>query len=357
MSFKIYFIYQTNKKMKILAIGDPHFRTNNISECELLHKQLINIISEQPPDLIIVLGDLLHYHERLHTTALNQAYKFINMLRNYTHTFILTGNHDFISNAQFLTDKHWMNALKEWKNVTIVDKVISFRQNNKHIILLPYVPPGRFEEALNTLQESWKTADAIFCHQEFYGVQMGAIKSLDGDKWLLDYPYVFSGHIHDRQQLQPNLYYVGSCIQHAFGESSKKTVALLNFEKESINILEIPTNLPRKKIVYIDIEDVGEFKEKEDSRDHIKLCVKGTYEQFKGFKKTKQYKDLISQGVKIAYKPQQLEKIEEDVQENIVFDDILYKLVMKDKNSYLLKSYYHVIHNKNEDDDSIILFC
>ena len=109
----------------------------------------------------------------------------------------------------------------------------------------------RFEEALNTLQESWKTADAIFCHQEFYGVQMGAIKSLDGDKWLLDYPYVFSGHIHDRQQLQPNLYYVGSCLQHAFGESSKKTVALLNFEKESINILEIPTNLPRKKIVYV----------------------------------------------------------------------------------------------------------
>nr|QBK85378.1 MAG: DNA repair exonuclease [Iridovirus LCIVAC01] len=341
--------------MKILTIGDPHFRTNNIPECELLQERLIDIISEQLPDVIVVLGDLLHYHERLHTTALNQAIEFIDMLRNYTHTFVLTGNHDFISNQQFLTNKHWMNALKEWKNVTIVDKVISFRQNNKHIILLPYVPPGRFEEALNTLQESWKTADAIFCHQEFYGVQMGAIKSLDGDKWRLDYPYVFSGHIHDRQQLQLNLYYVGSCIQHAFGESSKKTVALLKFDEESINILEIPTNLPKKKIVYINIEDVGEFKEKKDSRDHIKLCVKGTYEEFKSFKKTRQYKDLTAQGVKIAYKPQQLKEVEE-VQENIVFTDILYKLVMKEKNGYLLKSYNHVLHNKNEDDDSIILF-
>jgi DNA repair exonuclease SbcCD nuclease subunit len=342
--------------MNILTIGDPHFRTNNIPECELLQERLINIISEQNPDLIVVLGDLLHYHERLHTTALNHAIEFIDMLRNYTHTFVLTGNHDFISNSQFLTDKHWMNALKEWKNVTIVDKVISFKQNDKHIVLLPYVPPGRFEEALNTLEESWKTADAIFCHQEFYGVQMGAIKSQDGDKWRLDYPYVFSGHIHDRQQLQSNLYYVGSCLQHAFGESGKKTVALLKFGERSINILEIPTNLPRKKIIYIDIENVGEFKEKEDSRDHIKLCVKGTYEEFKSFKKTRQYKDLISNGIKIAYKPQQLKEVEEEIQENIIFDDILYNLVMEEKNGYLVKSYNHVLHNKNKDDDSIILF-
>jgi DNA repair exonuclease SbcCD nuclease subunit len=341
--------------MKILTIGDPHFRTNNIPECELLQERLSDIVSEQNPDLIVVLGDLLHYHERVYTTALNQACEFIDMLRNHTHTFVLTGNHDYQNNQQFLTNKHWMNVLKEWKNVTIVDKVISFKKNNKHIVLLPYVPPGRFEEALNTLQESWKIADAIFCHQEFYGVQMGAIKSRDGDKWLPEYPYVFSGHIHDRQQLQPNLYYVGSCLQHAFGESGKKTVALLNFDKESINILEIPTNLPKKKIIYIDIEDIGEFKEKEDSRDHIKLCIKGTYEQFKSFKKTRQYKDLTAHGVKIAYKPQ-LKPIEEKNQENIIFDEILYNLVIDEKNSYLVKSYNHVIHNKIEDDDSIILF-
>ena len=37
---------------------------------------------------------------------------------------LLVGNHDYINNQQFLTNNHWMNAMKDWNNVTIIDKVI-----------------------------------------------------------------------------------------------------------------------------------------------------------------------------------------------------------------------------------------
>ncbi len=50
--------------------------------------------------------------------------------------------------------------------------------------MVPYVPPGRFVEALNIIDnEWWKNVNCIFAHQEFYGCKMGAIESIEGDKW------------------------------------------------------------------------------------------------------------------------------------------------------------------------------
>ena len=58
---------------------------------------------------------------------------------------------------------------------------------------------------------------------------MGAIISVEGDKWSLKFPNVISGHIHERQIPQKNIYYPGSAMQHAFGESKKNIIAHLNF--------------------------------------------------------------------------------------------------------------------------------
>ena len=109
---------------RILCIGDPHFKVENLVEVDEFVSKLIPLIEERKPDFIVVLGDLLHTHERLHTTALNKAYEFIDKLRNLSKTFVIVGNHDYIQNQQFLTSNHWMNGMKEWENVTVVDTVI-----------------------------------------------------------------------------------------------------------------------------------------------------------------------------------------------------------------------------------------
>ena len=69
----------------------------------------------------------------------------------------------------------------------------------------------------------------IFSHQEFSGCKMGAIISIEGDKWSLDYPHIVSGHIHSRQIPQKNIYYPGAAMQHAFGESEKNIIAFLKY--------------------------------------------------------------------------------------------------------------------------------
>ena len=198
------------ERVKILFIGDPHVQISNIPEVELFMEKMIFLANEKEPDLIIIGGDILHTHERLHTLAMNKAYELVNNMRIISKTYVLVGNHDMCNNQQYLSNNHWLNGMKEWDNTVIVDKVISETIKGEKFIFCPYVPPGRFEEALNTLEGDWLNASCIFAHQEFFGCKMGAITSIEGDKWPEDFPNVISGHIHSRQRPQKNIYYPGS---------------------------------------------------------------------------------------------------------------------------------------------------
>jgi len=336
----------------VLVIGDPHFMYSNIPDVELLIKKLVELAQLKKPDIIIILGDLLHTHERLHTLPMNKAYEFINEMRKISKTYVLVGNHDIINNQQFLTENHWMNSMKEWENTIIVDKVITETIDGVLFTFVPYVPPGRFEDALATSNSNWRDSDCIFAHQEFFGCKMGAIVSVEGDKWPFDYPEIVSGHIHSNQRPQKNVYYPGSSIQHAFGESTKNIIAYLTYDKnqQGYELNEIDLNLPRKKIVYMDVENVDDY-ELPDTDDKIKITVSGVYDQFKALKKTKKYKKLIQDGVKVIFKAKKIEH-NEDVVESIVneteFSTILGEIINQQKDSYLYETYELVVNNRQK---------
>jgi DNA repair exonuclease SbcCD nuclease subunit len=344
----------------VLCIGDPHIQVSNILETDLLIKNLINLAKEKQPDLIIVLGDVLHTHERLHTIALNKAYEMIDKLRLISKTYVLVGNHDMINNQVFLNENHWLSGMKEWSNTVIVDKVLFETIKQEKFVFIPYVPNGRFQEALNTIDDEWKDASCIFAHQEFAGCKMGAIISVEGDKWPISYPHIVSGHIHSRQIPQENIYYTGSAMQHAFGESEKNIIAFLTFKDAKYDREEIDLQLPRKKIVYMDVEDLDTYNVPE-SEDTLKVTVSGNYDQFKALKKTKKYKNLLDKGVKVIFKPKKLKKEEENKNddENTTsgvsnFQTILGSIVNNQKDPYLVKAYELIINGKNIKIDDVM---
>jgi DNA repair exonuclease SbcCD nuclease subunit len=272
--------------------------------------------------------------------------------------FTITHN---CNNQQFLTENHWLNGMKEWNNTIIIDKVVTDTINDVLFTFVPYVSPGRFEEALNTLPEDgpdWKDSDCIFAHQEFFGCKMGAIVSVEGDKWSLDYPEIVSGHIHSKQKSQKNVYYPGSAMQHAFGESTKNIIAHLTFEgsKTTYKLNEIDLNLPRKRIVYMDVENVDDY-ELPNTDDKIKITVSGVYDQFKALKKTKKYKKLVKDGIKVVFKAKKIEH-EKEVSENIVnetaFTTILSEIVNQQKDSYLYETYELVVNNKQVSSKDVV---
>ena len=302
--------------MKIIAIGDPHFKVENIKEVELFINRLEIEVKQRHPDIIVCLGDLLDTHERLHTSPLNKAYDFIYRMSQIAPTYVLVGNHDMINHCQFLTENHWMNVFKEWDNVHIVDTVQSLHVQNQILLFSPYVPPGRFAEALDTSDIEWnnnKKVSCIFAHQEFYGCVMGPIKSEEGDKWDSQWPLVVSGHIHSHQKPQPNIYYTGSAMQHAFGESEYNIILELDItpgddDNWKYDFKTFELGLPRKRILYKDIKDIdkkfcipNKFKE-----DRVKISLSGTQEQYKSFKKTTVYKKLCKNGIKLVFNRRKL---------------------------------------------------
>ena len=353
------------EKTNIIFIGDPHFQVSNIKEVDNFIDKLCKMLEEIKGDLslIIVAGDLLHNHEKLHTTALNKSYEFLDKLRKICKTYVLVGNHDMINNQQFLTENHWMNSIKEWSNIIIVDKVRYEIINNNKFIFVPYVFNGRFQEALNTLDTGWKDSKCIFAHQEFYGCKMGAILSIDGDKWPLDYPCVISGHIHSKQTPQKNIFYPGASMQQAFGESKENIIAYLTFKesKSNYDLEEIDLCLARKKIIYLEAENLDDFIIPE-TEDKLKLTISGVYEEFKDFKKSKKYKKLVDRGIKINFKQKKKEILKQDefqnsiIQDNNTYDfkNILNILVNEEKNCKVNEIYELIINNKKVNSKDLL---
>lgn len=338
-----------------IVIGDPHFQQTNMVEVNLFIEKLMELIKTKKSciDYIVVLGDVLHFHERLHTTPLNKAYELIKKLREYAPVYILVGNHDYTTNQAFLSEDHWMNGMKEWKDVIIVDKVVELAKGSQLFLFVPYVPPGRFIEALKTHSSDYKRATAIFAHQEFQGCKMGPILSTDGDVWDESYPLVVSGHIHSKQTIK-NVYYTGSAMQNAFGESEKNIIAYITYAHDgTYSIEENDLNLPRKKIVYKTLDEIDDYDLSKKSIDHIKLTISGTQEEFKAFKKTKKYKDIQESGAKISFKSNRIDSGNERIQDEYDFALVLDKLVDLEKSPYLRQVYEKVVHDKDINTDSI----
>lgn len=346
---------------KALVIGDPHFKVDNLHEVELFIKKIKQTAQETQPDFIVCLGDLLHTHERIHTTPLNKAYEFIDELRGIAKVFLLVGNHDYIQNQQFLTENHWMNGMKDWYNVTIVDKVTVLNKDDCKFVFSPYVPPGRFLEALDTIdRDEWSDATCIFAHQELYGCKLGREASVEGDRWLEEYPQVVSGHIHIKHKLGTNIYYTGSPMQHAFDEPDTNTVALLTFSPGIVyDLEEIDLRLPKKVVVNVSIDNVNDITVDKTIDQKVKVTIEGNYDEFKSFKKTEKFKELTDSGTKVVFKLTKKEQIEDQLKPDLTetgggFKKILETLVVNERNPFLSEVYEFVVNNREVHHNDIL---
>jgi DNA repair exonuclease SbcCD nuclease subunit len=340
-----------SKTTTVLFIGDPHFQISNLADVNLFIPEVVKLATARSPDLILIAGDLLHTHERLHTTVLNKAYEFIDEMRKITKTYVLVGNHDYVSNTQFLTNNHWMNSLKEWDNLEIIDSVKDITHNGNRFVLVPYVYPGRFAEAIATETDSVTSAACLFAHQEFKGCKMGAIESVVGDEWGRDMPLVVSGHIHSKQRPQPNVYYPGTPMQIAFGESENNIVPLLTFTdgKLTREVEEIPLDLPGKCILYMDIDALGDYEL--EGEDKVRITLSGDHSEFKSIKQTKKYKDLVESGVKIVFKANKEQDREQRTDISATdFMEILNTMITSERNVALMTAYDRIVHNKEASD-------
>ena len=245
--------------MNILLIGDPHFKIDNILESSEFVTKTIKYVEKNKENIkfIVILGDVLDTHEKIHVQPLCNAVNFITELSKLIFTFVLIGNHDRINNNVFLSDSHPFTGLKRTPNVRIIDTTLKY----KNFIFVPYVPNGRFIEALEKVEFNPENKDIfIFAHQEFKGCKMGGIISEKGDVWSENYPTVFSGHIHDFQRPQNNIIYVGTPYQQNYHDNGEKGLFLVKIDGEEYDFERINLDIIKKKIFNMDIHKFVSFE-------------------------------------------------------------------------------------------------
>jgi DNA repair exonuclease SbcCD nuclease subunit len=272
---------------RIFVIGDPHFKINNIEETNEMSIKILKILDQLHPDAVVCLGDVLDRHETIHVGPLLRSIDLFEKISSKFKLYILIGNHDRPSNQVYLTDEHPFTALKRWKNTFIVDKVYSDKILDQSFLFVPYVPPGKFMDAIQSHlgdNPDLSKFSCIFAHQEFYGAKMGIVESKVGDQWKSEYPLVVSGHIHDFDVLASNIIYTGTPIQHGFVDREDKMVFLFTYDSNGKFTYEkYDLDLPKKKIIKISFSEIQLLK-KLDSKTYYKIIISGTPEELKTIK-------------------------------------------------------------------------
>jgi len=310
--------------MNILCIGDLHFRSEETETINLFISNMTNYFqSNKNIDIIVLLGDILHSHEKIYSESMNLAIRFFKCCKDIALTYCIVGNHDFTNNSGFLTNNHWLNVCKEWSNFIVVDKptfYTSTNNSNLQLLFIPYVPDGSFLKALQVADITypnlkWINSHVIFAHQLFDGANMGSIIANGVEKWDEEYPLCISGHIHSKQKIQPNLYYTGSTLYTSYSDLSKKSLLLLSLQFSDDNNLiikmkDVDTGIPRKIVYTFDLEENNIHHKIEEKLKKIniqkfsgiKFIIKGLYESLKHFKNSSVYKSCVETGIKVVLK-------------------------------------------------------
>lgn len=339
------------KILRILFVGDIHIKFNNLVEVDKVISYIKKNIDSSNIDIAVLAGDILDTHGVVHTQLMNKAFELINTLTsNGVKTYILVGNHDYIDNSQFCSENHWLAGVKGRScdgdaTLTIVDSPIAIE--NGKIVMVPYVPNGRFQEALDLYlpEGTWRTSWCIFAHQEFKGCKMGAIISEEGDEWDESFSDVISGHIHEKQRPQKNIYYPGSAINHSFGYDSQGISIFTFLEKNKVKEEVISLDFAKKKIEYITVEEATQkfTDEKLKLEKNFKYSLEGTRVEIMEFKKTFIYRTMCKTCKVVFREKKQPEAVQKYGRVVKNFNDILHEKIVNEKKESLLSDYKSII--------------
>jgi hypothetical protein len=281
----------------LIVVGDGHIKRSSIVRSQKMCDDILEYVDKIKPDATILLGDFHHTHDIAYQEPFDLCMKFIISLSKKTPVFFVTGNHEILSHAHYLTDKHFLNPLKFIPNITIVDYPLHSRIKNHDFAFVPYVAPGLFKDTLKLIfpnDEDMRKMRAVYSHQEYRGAKMGSVISEVGDVWEVDLPLIISGHVHGFDILQSNIIYVGTPIQDNFSEDPNKGIFHFLFHEDNTHTMtKLPIKVPVKRTYRLTIEEFKKFTLPENIE--AKIIVRSSPEEFRSVERSgtvQKFKDL-----------------------------------------------------------------
>lgn len=289
--------------MKTLVIGDPHFKDNNKDDTDALHEQVIELLESGDYDLVVVLGDIMHYHGKGDMKTYIRACKFLKDIASRVgkeRSFLIIGNHDRVNNTVAEGEEHWFYPLRDHPNYpTIVNETIIKRfddGDNSRIVVgfVPYTPAGSLDKYLlpRLGDIELNSINVFYMHQEFKGCSMGSRKSVNGDVWGPDRPFVISGHEHGRHKVGKNIFYTGTPYHTDFGESGDKFLhTITHGTSGTIGIKNIKSKVPKKLTLRINASEFASYNFPQN--DWVRAKITDSTRKLRELKSSKKYTDLL----------------------------------------------------------------
>ena len=259
--------------MKIMHLSDLHLgkRVNEFSMIEdqtYILNEIINIIDEQKPKVIILAGDI--YDKPIPPAEAVELFDdfLYKLSKRNLYVFIISGNHDSAERIAFgsrLFDKSGI-YLSPVYNGKILPISVDDECGNINFYMLPFIKPvhvrrffpdasiSTYTDALNAVITDMNIDNTkrniLITHQFVTGssrtesedISVGGSDNVDADIFK-GFDYVALGHIH-RSQCCDSEYirYCGTPLKYSFSESKDiKSITMLDIkEKGNIKLDFIP---------------------------------------------------------------------------------------------------------------------
>lgn len=169
--------------LKIAHISDVHLPKNASTT-----DNLINMVKQQKPDIIVMTGDIIDESANLKTCGLGKLCKGLSEIAK---TYAVTGNHEFLNGN--VTE--WTNILAE-NNVEVIDnKIETYIKNNKSIAIAGLKDGSEYNPAdFKDVSNAKGIPMILLAHRpELF------VSSYSSDLNSIKPDIVFSGHAHGGQ--------------------------------------------------------------------------------------------------------------------------------------------------------------
>lgn len=257
----------------ILVIGDPHFKNDNSIFTDKLESEVLRIINKYKINKVVILGDILDNHGIAYMNPFNRALRFIKSIGELCQLYVLIGNHDRINNKVYTGDEHFFKYIK-LNNVKFIDEI----EIIDNILYAPYHDKGELVKSLKSKNIDLSELDVAFSHQEYYF-----------GEWKEEWCPMYTGHIHEKNQLQDNLYYVGTPYQINYGDKDDKSVIIVSSSDYSC-FNELKLKIPKKMSIHADYSMFLNIKF--DSNSFIKLTITDTNTNINHMMNTVKWKNM-----------------------------------------------------------------
>lgn len=194
--------------MRILRVGDPHVKPNNLKESETLLNFVLFKAQELKVDRLEILGDLADTHSILRLEVLEFWQKwFKEFYRNKIETYVLVGNHDV--GGDYSSSYSWLNVFSHLFDYV---RIVCEPYSSGYYGYLPYIHDNqKFIEEANELANQGATV--LVCHPNFKGAVYDNGVPIDSgvDPLLLDprFLHLIGGHIHTELEMD-RVWYTGN---------------------------------------------------------------------------------------------------------------------------------------------------